>query len=61
MNIHRTAQKNTKKNKCAIWINGTKTEVEPDTGADANVMDENQFNELLRATPEIDCKTRRSN
>ena len=53
MNIHRTAQKNTKKNKCAIWINGTKTEVEPDTGADANVMDENQFNELLRATPEI--------
>ena len=53
MNIHRTAQKNTKKNKCEIWINGTKTEVEPDTGADANVMDENQFNELLRATPEI--------
>ena len=53
MNIHRTAQKNTKKNKCAIWINGTKTEVEQDTGADANVMDENQFNELLRATPEI--------
>ena len=53
MNIHRTAQKNTKTNKCEIWINGTKTEVEPDTGADANVMDENQFNELLRATPEI--------
>ena len=40
MNIHRTAQKNTKKNKCEIWINGIKTEVEPYTGADANVMDE---------------------
>ncbi|XP_068684306.1 uncharacterized protein [Montipora foliosa] len=56
MNVHRTAQTNAKKNKCKIWINGTKTEVEPDTGADTNVMDEHQFNELLRTTPEIELQ-----
>ncbi|KAL9972245.1 hypothetical protein ACROYT_G018516 [Oculina patagonica] len=53
MNVHRTTQTNAKKNKCKIWINGTTMEVEPDTGADTNVMDEHQFNELLRATPGI--------
>ena len=56
MNVHRTAQTNAKKHKCKIWINGTKTEVEPDTGADPNVMDEHQFNELLRTTPEIELQ-----
>ncbi|KAL9987542.1 hypothetical protein ACROYT_G001867 [Oculina patagonica] len=53
MNVHRTTQTNAKKNKCKIWINGTTMEVEPETGADTNVMDEHQFNELLRATPGI--------
>ena len=42
-----------------VWINGCQIEVEPDTGADANIMDERQFDELLRATPDLElCKTK---
>ncbi|XP_028417971.1 uncharacterized protein LOC114542680 [Dendronephthya gigantea] len=52
LNIHRTAKERGEKNECAITINGMKMIVEPDTGADANVMDEYQFKSLLQQTPE---------
>ena len=41
-------------NKCKVWINGCQIKVEPDTGADANTMDERQFDGLLRKTPDLE-------
>ena len=59
LNVHRTTQPQSTTNKCKIWINGCQIEVEPDTGADANIMDERQFDRLLRATPDLElCKTK---
>ena len=52
LNIHRTVKERGEKNECAILINGVKVIVEPDTGADANVMDEYQFKSLLQQIPE---------
>ena len=56
LNIHRTTQGQLTTNNCKIWINGHKTSVELDTGADANIMDEVQFNGLLRATPDLELR-----
>ena len=61
LNVHRTTQSQSTTNKCMVWINGygCQIEVEPDTGADANTMDERQFDGLLRATPDLElCKTK---
>ena len=59
LNVHRTTQPQSTTNKCKVWINGCQIEVEPDTGADANIMDERQFDRLLRATPDLElCKTK---
>jgi hypothetical protein len=52
LNIHRTVKERGEKNECAILINGAKVIVEPDTGADANVMDEYQFKSLVQQVPE---------
>ena len=38
---------------CAIFINGLETIIEPDTGADTNIMDEKQFHNLQTHRPEI--------
>ena len=43
LNVHHTTQPQSTTNKCKVWINGCQIEVEPDTGADANIMDERQF------------------
>ena len=57
LNVHRTTQPQSTTNKCKVWINGCQIEVEPDTGADANIMDERQFDRLLRAMPDLElCK-----
>ena len=59
LNVHRTNQPQSTTNKCKVWINGCQIEVEPDTGADANIMDERQFDRLLRAMPDLElCKTK---
>ena len=57
MSIHHISQ-TTKpgENKCTIKINGTEVEMEPDTGADTNVMDEYQFHTLLKNNPGIELK-----
>ena len=54
LNVHRTSRVNSEKNQCKIWINGMEMIVEPDTGADANVMDEYQFNELVKEVPAME-------
>ena len=48
LNIHHTSRVESEKNQCKIWINGTEVTVEPDTGVDANVMDEYQFSKLKK-------------
>ena len=48
LNVHCTTQPQSTTNKCKVWINGCQIEVEPDTGVDANIMDERQFDGLLR-------------
>ncbi|XP_048584869.1 uncharacterized protein LOC125567906 [Nematostella vectensis] len=55
VNIRKTSTvpSSTKANKCRIWINGVKTTVEPDTGADANVMDEQHLKTLQNTQPEV--------
>ena len=54
VNIHKTANVPSKSlNKCKVWIHGIETIVEPDTGADTNVMDEEQFKTLQHARPEV--------
>ena len=50
LRIHRIY---TSLNKCKAWIHGIETIVEPDTGADTNVMDEEQFKTLQHARPEV--------
>ena len=54
LNVHRTSRVNSEKNQCKIWIKGTEMIVEQDTGADANVMDEYQFNELVKEVPAME-------
>lgn len=54
MNVYHTAQSNTKLKKCNIRINGAKIDVEPDAGADTNIMDEYHFKKLLRATENLE-------
>ena len=44
------------KKQCKIWINGAEVTIEPDTGADANVMDEYQFSKLKKETTETSLK-----
>ncbi|CAB3990818.1 Hypothetical predicted protein [Paramuricea clavata] len=50
--IHRTTGDETTLS-CVVYINGHKTLVEPDTGADSNIMDEIQLQELKTKSPEI--------
>lgn len=40
-------------NTCTIFINGIETTVEPDTGADTNIMDEYQFQKLQTERPNM--------
>ena len=40
IDVNHTAQHNAKKKNCKISRHGAKVQVKPDTGADANVMDE---------------------
>ncbi|CAB4037535.1 Hypothetical predicted protein [Paramuricea clavata] len=52
LKIHRTTGDETTLS-CVVYINGHKTLVEPDTGADSNIMDEIQLQELKTKSPEI--------
>ena len=51
LKIHRTGDENNLS--CGIYINGYKTIVEPDTGAESNIMDEIQFQALKDKSPEL--------
>ena len=51
LKIHKASQGIRKT--CTILINGIETTVEPDTGADTNIMDEYQFRNLQTQKPEI--------
>ena len=53
IDVHRTAQPNAENNSCKIWRDGAKVKVEPDMDADANVMNEYHFNELVRTAPKL--------
>ena len=44
LKLHKASQSIQKT--CTIFINGIETTVEPDTGADTNIMDEYQFQKL---------------
>jgi hypothetical protein len=51
LKIHRTGDETTLS--CVVYINGHKTLVEPDTGADSNIMNEIQLQELKTKSPEL--------
>ena len=51
LKIHKASQSIQKT--CTILINGIETTVEPDTGADTNIMDEYQFRKLQTERPEM--------
>ena len=51
LKIRRTGDETT--SSCCIYINGHKTLVEPDTGAESNIMDEIQFQALKDKAPEL--------
>ena len=51
LKIHKVSQGIQKT--CTIFINGIETTVEPDTGADTNIMDEYQFRKLQTERPEM--------
>ena len=56
LKVHRTSRTGSEKNQCKIWINGAEVTIEPDTGADANAMDEYQFSKLKKETTETSLK-----
>ena len=45
---------------CTVKINDLPMEIEPDTGSDANIMDEEQFQQLQKMRPEIRLKKSRT-
>ena len=45
---------------CTVKINDLPIETEPDTGSDANIMDEEQFQQLQKMRPEIRVKKSRT-
>ena len=61
LRIKQTTRMNRKKisKSCTVKINGVATEIEPDTGSDANIMDEEQFRRFQKARPEIRLKKSR--
>ena len=52
LKIHKATSQGIQKT-CTILINGIETIVEPETGADTNIMDEYQFRKLQTAIPEM--------
>jgi hypothetical protein len=60
--IKQTTRLNAKKisKSCTVMINDVVTEIEPDTGSDANIMDEEQFDRLQKARSEIRLKKSRT-
>lgn len=44
---------------CTVKINDIPTVIEPDTGSDANIMDEDKFRQLQKMRPEIQLKNSR--
>ena len=52
LKIHKATSQGIQKT-CTIFINGIETTVEPDTGADTNIMDEHQFRKLQTERPEM--------
>ena len=54
LNIHHTSRDNrtSKEKTCHIQINGIDVEAEPDSGSDANIMDEHQFKQLQQQAPQ---------
>ena len=61
LRIKQTTRMNRKKisKSCTVKINGVATEIEPDTGSDANIMDEEQFRRFQKTRPEIRLKKSR--
>ena len=57
LKIHKATSQGIQKT-CTIFINGIETTVEPDTGADTNIMDEHQFRKLQTERPEMTLKRR---
>ena len=51
--------RSTQDQSCTVHINGIATTIEPDTGADTNIMDEGQFRNLQRKAPEIEFRRSR--
>ena len=62
LRIRQTTRLNAKKisKSCTVMINDVVTEIEPDTGSDANIMDEEQFDRLQKARSEIRLKKSRT-
>ena len=62
LRIKQTSRVNKKKESksCTVTINNVATEIEPDTGSDANIMDEEQFRRLQKVRPEIQLKKSRT-
>ncbi len=54
LKIYKTSKESKKSaSPCVVYINGHKTLVEPDTGADSNIMDEIQFRELKNKSTKL--------
>ena len=62
LRIRQTTRVNKRKisNTCTVYINDVETQIEPDTGSDANIMDEEQFARLQKLRPEIRLKKSRT-
>ncbi|KAK3745369.1 hypothetical protein QZH41_001398 [Actinostola sp. cb2023] len=56
LQTHHTSQDNGNGKTCTVQINGTDVLIEPDTGSDANIMDEQQLNILQEKAPEVKLK-----
>ena len=55
LKIYKTSKETNKptSSTCIVYINGHKTIVEPNTGAESNIMDEIQLRELKAKSPEL--------
>lgn len=58
LTTHHTGSKYSKK-LCTIQVNGINVEAEPDTGSDANIMNEQQFSQLQKQAPDIQLQSTR--
>ena len=56
LKTHHTSHQNKHRKTCTIYINDVEMQAEPDTGYDANIVDEHQFQNIQNHAPEVTVK-----